>query len=92
MKYDFQNSLLSWKGPEGDKSKKMTGVSGISMPSRGTVREGQVTVYFGPLGLRENIEIVLNDRGQEMTVSMNSLSGRVKIINNEPSNEPSNKH
>jgi hypothetical protein len=45
------------------------------------LKEGQITVFFGPLGIQESIAIYLKDDDEKgMTVALNSLSGRTKIM------------
>lgn len=83
LHFDFTEKTVSWSGPEGEKSRELGNITAVTLPSKGTIREGQVLVFFGPLGLGENIEITLNKGEHEAKVTMNSLSGRVKITGNE---------
>jgi len=83
LKFDLQEGLISWKGPDGEKAEKIKSLAGIRLPSKGEVKEGQVTVFFGPLGIQENIEILLKDKGEGMRVTLNPVSGRVKINPND---------
>lgn len=88
LTFDFQARQMTWSSPDGTKSQELAKITSVSLPSKGQVREGQVKVFFSPLGLRENIEITLADDvsndtkdgiKNEMKVTMNALSGRVKI-------------
>lgn len=83
LKFDLRERSISWNGPEGEKSEGYKTLAGVNLQSRGLIRDGQVTVFFGPLGLRENLDIFLNDREKEFSIMFNSLSGRVKIKSNE---------
>lgn len=83
LNFDFREKTVSWNGPDGEKSRELGNITAVTLPSKGIVREGQVLVFFGPLGLGENIEITLNKGEHEARVTMNSLSGRVKITGNE---------
>jgi len=83
LTFDFREKTLSWNGPDGEKSQELGNITAVTLPSKGVVREGQVLVFFGPLGLGENIEITLDKGEHEARVTMNSLSGRVKITDNE---------
>lgn len=83
LKFDLQDRSLSWNGPDGDKTEKFKDLAGLNLPSKGMVKEGQVTVMFGPLGLQENLDILLSNGGKEFKVLFNSLSGRIKITSNE---------
>ncbi len=89
LTFDFHEKTMSWEGPDGSRSQDLGKITSVFLPSKGVVREGQLSVKFGPLGLRENIEITLDNKDrQEMKVGMNSLSGRVKITSNEAGNGP----
>jgi general secretion pathway protein H len=79
LKFDLSDRSLTWNGPDGDKAEKFKDLTGLNLPSKGSVKEGQVTVIFSPLGLRENLDIILNNGNKELRVIFNSLSGRVKI-------------
>ena len=83
LKFDLGEGLISWKGPDGERAEKMKTLAGVRLPSKGEVKEGQVTVFFGPLGIRENIEISLKDKNESMRVMLNPVSGRVKIVKND---------
>jgi len=41
-----------------------------------------VTVFFEPLGIRENLAVHLLKGDREMTVTLNHISGKVKIKEN----------
>ena len=82
LKFDLQEGLISWKGPDGEKAEKIKSLAGIRLPSKGEVKEGEATVFFGPLGIQENIEVFLRDKDEGMRVTLNPVSGRVKIIQN----------
>ncbi len=88
LTFDFQSRQMTWSSPDGNKSKELGKITSVLLSSKGSIREGQVTVFFSPLGLKENIEVTLVDDASndikdgmknEMKVSMNALSGRVKI-------------
>ena len=79
LKFDIREGLLSWKGPEGEKSEKLSTLSGVSLTSAGEVKEGQVIVFFGPSGVQENLGIFLRDKEEGLKVTLNPVSGRVKI-------------
>ncbi len=80
MKFSLPDGILSWQGPDGEKTERMKSLASLTLTSKGNIREGEVTVFFGPLGLGENLAVHLRDKDEEMTVSLSSVSGRVKII------------
>jgi len=87
LKFDLQEGLISWKGPDGEKTEKIKSLAGIRLPSKGEVKEGEATVFFGPLGIQENIEVFLRDKDEGMRVTLNPVSGRVKMNPNDVSDD-----
>ena len=51
----------------------------IFIPSRGTIKEGEVIVAFSPSVQEELIALYLSKNGQETTIILNNLSGEVEI-------------
>jgi general secretion pathway protein H len=81
LKFDLKEQTLSWKGPDGEKTEKFESLYSLRLPSKGELKEGEITVFFGPLGIQESIAIYLKDDEEKgMTVALNSLSGRTKIM------------
>jgi len=83
LDFDLQKSSVSWKGPDGDKTESLKTLSGVDLQSKGLTREGLVTVFFGPAGITEYIEILLKDDEKGMRVTFNPISGRAKILTGE---------
>jgi general secretion pathway protein H len=81
--FDLQKSSISWKGPEGDKTESLKTLAGVDLQSKGMIREGLVTVFFGPAGIMEYIEVLLKDDEKGMKVTFNPISGRAKILTGE---------
>jgi hypothetical protein len=79
LKFDLHNSIVSWSGPDGDREEKLKSLFGVRLQSQGEIKDGQVTVFFGPLGIQEGIEIHLRDKDDTSTVTFNPVSGRAKI-------------
>ena len=79
MKITFADRVIRYNGPEGDKSEKFDFLSGIELPSRGLISEGEVVVFFSPLGATENFILHLRDDKSDMSIAFNSMSGRVGI-------------
>jgi general secretion pathway protein H len=84
LKFDLQESVLSWNGPEGEKKEKIRTLAGIDLESKGLIREGMITIFFSPMGLQEYTEVLLKDDKNDLKVTFNPVSGRAKII---PGNE-----
>lgn len=79
LSFDFRDSALSWKGPEGDKKERLRTLASLTIPSRGLVHDGSVKVFFGPLGAQEQIEVLLRQGDDRLRVTFTPLSGRTKI-------------
>lgn len=79
LKVDFKDKVIGYNGPEGEKSEQFNSLSGVELQSRGNVTEGELFVFFSPLGAQENITVHLGDEGSAMAVTLNSMNGRVKI-------------
>ena len=82
LKVDFKDKVIAYNGPEGEKSERFDSLSGVELQSRGMVTEGELIVFFSPLGAQENITMHLGDEGSRISVALNSMNGRVKIIQN----------
>jgi general secretion pathway protein H len=79
MKIAFADRAVSYHGPDGDKSEKFDSLSAIELPTKGMVSEGEIIVFFSPLGASESFTMYLRDDKSEMQITFNALSGRVKI-------------
>lgn len=51
----------------------------IFIPSRGTIKEGEVTVVFSPSVQEEVVALYRNKSGSDTTITLNNLSGEVEI-------------
>jgi general secretion pathway protein H len=83
MKFRFYDKSVIYQGPEGEKTEKIEELRGVELPSHGMVREGEVVVFFGPAGASEALSVHLGEGKDALTVELNPLSGRVKIVRNE---------
>jgi general secretion pathway protein H len=80
LKFNIPDGLLSWQGPDGEKTERLRSLASLTLTSKGDIKEGEVTVFFGPLGIGENLAVHLRDEDKDVTVSLSSVSGRVKIM------------
>jgi len=83
---DFKERQFRIKGAKGipkDKSRiidmKDDETWEIFIPSRGTIKEGEVTVAFTPSVQEELIALYLTKNGKDTTIMLNNLSGEVEI-------------
>lgn len=83
MKFDLDKNMVYWKGPDGEKTRKFDDLTGVTTQSAGMVSKGELILFFEPLGIRENLDVQMSRGKKDMTVTLNHLSGRVKIIQNE---------
>jgi prepilin-type N-terminal cleavage/methylation domain-containing protein len=79
VKFDLDKNTVSWKEPEGKKTRKFEDMTGVATQSSGMVSTGELTIFFGPLGTGESIGIHMSKNNKHMSVTLNHLSGRVKI-------------
>ncbi len=80
MKIAFNDKSLSYNGPDGEESERFDTLHGIELQSKGTVSEGEVIIFFGPLGAGESFKIYLKEDQSTLEVALNSMNGKVKII------------
>jgi prepilin-type N-terminal cleavage/methylation domain-containing protein len=79
MKVTLADKVIQYDGPDGDKSERFDSLSGIELQSKGLLSEGEVIVFFSPLGIAESFTMYLRDDRSAMSVAFNSMSGRVRI-------------
>lgn len=77
--FDFGGDVIRWNGPDGEKTKRLNTISGVATESIGFVNRGSVTVVAGPLGFREKVSVQFDAHDGGVMVTLNSLSGKVKI-------------
>ena len=76
---NLDTKTAKWEIPEGKYTEKFESLLSLSTTSSKNVSNGEITLFFSPLGLQENLIVTLKDKEQEMSVSFNPLSGRAKI-------------
>ena len=80
VKFDLGQKTIRYKGPEGEKTEKINELSSVLLQTRGIISEGEVIVFYTPLGASESFMINLKSDDYTISVSSNSLSGRITII------------
>ena len=83
IKVNFGQKTLSYKGPDGEKTEKLTNLSWLHLQSRGAVSDGEVIVFFGPAGASESFTVYLKGGKSKTAITFNSLSGRVRVLSDE---------
>jgi len=77
--FNFDEHLLIWNEKEGERKKKFESISGVETQSNGLVNKGELTLFFPPTGIQQNIIVHLNKDDKNFIVSFNHLSGKIKI-------------
>jgi prepilin-type N-terminal cleavage/methylation domain-containing protein len=80
LSVDFKDKVIGYNGPEGEKSEQFDSLTGVELQSKGMITEGELFVLFSPLGAQENITMHLGNEDSHMAVALNSMNGKVKII------------
>lgn len=76
--FDLDEGIVAWPEPA-ERTEKMKGLYAVELQSRGMVKEGELTVFFEPTGMREYLAVYLEHNGKEKVVMFNPVSGRAKI-------------
>jgi general secretion pathway protein H len=79
MQFDLDKNMISWKGPDGEKTRRFDDMTGVTTQSLGRISKGELTFFFEPLGIHENLGVHIGRGDKNMTITLNYLSGRVKI-------------
>ena len=79
IKFDFNADLITWKSPEGKKSKRFEYVTSLTTQATGAVSSGEITIFIAPTGFRDNIAVDMGTGDEKMTITFNHMSGKVKI-------------
>lgn len=80
IKFDLDGRDIDWNGPDGERSMPVKTLSGLSLPSKGNVKDGTLTFFFDPGGALEDLKVRLRSENDAYTVYLNEMSGRVKVI------------
>jgi len=83
IRFDLDKNLVSWKGPDGEKSKKFDDMTGVKTQSNGMISKGELIVFFEPFGIQENLSIHMRRGKKGVVITLNHLSGKVKIKDEE---------
>jgi len=79
MKFNLDTNQVSWEGPEGKKTRTFDDITGVTTQSGGLISKGELIFFFEPLGTRENLTVHMSRGEKTMTITLNHLSGKVKI-------------
>jgi prepilin-type N-terminal cleavage/methylation domain-containing protein len=76
---DFRDKTVTYKTEDAEKKEKIESLAAIKTASGGLLSAGDVTVFFGALGANEAFKIFLSDGKTNLSVTLNPMSGRIKI-------------
>ncbi|MBF0345551.1 MAG: prepilin-type N-terminal cleavage/methylation domain-containing protein [Nitrospirae bacterium] len=79
LRIDFTSKQLNYDSPEGVLHITLESLGFIYVSSRGSVKEGQLILPFGSMGLEEVLEANFTNGSETITVSYNPYSKRVKL-------------
>ena len=83
---DFKGRQFRFTGSKGEAKEKPRIIDmkddetwEVFIPSRGTIKEGEIIIAFTPTVQEEFIALYLTKNGKETTILLNNLSGEVEI-------------
>lgn len=83
IRFNLDKNMVTWQGPDGEKTKKFDDMTGVTTQSNGMVSKGELIVFIEPLGIQENLSIHMRRGKKGMVITLNHLSGKVKIKDEE---------
>lgn len=84
LKIDLKKKIFSYATSEGRRSFRVPSMVSVYIPSRGEVKDSELTLFFGPFGYPEPLEIRFDGNRK---VVYNPFSGRVKLLTEETGQE-----
>jgi hypothetical protein len=79
LRFDLGEGTVTPSEGVGGRELRLETLYGVELQTRGLLKEGELTVFFPPLGLREHMWVYLGHGDNGLTVALNPVSGRVKI-------------
>ncbi len=82
LKFDLDEKTLSWANlPDvgGERTESLESLRAVELQTTGMVEEGELTVFFTPLGLGQDMTVYLSRNDKSMAVALSYISGRVRI-------------
>jgi len=83
IRFDLDKNMVTWQGPDGEKTKKFDDMTGVTTQSNGMVSKGELIVSFEPFGIQENLSVHMRRGKKGVVITLNHLSGKVKIKDEE---------
>lgn len=76
---NFRDKTVSYTAEDADKKEKLESLTAIETASGGLLSAGDISVFFGALGANEALRLFLSDGKTHLSVTLNPMSGRIKI-------------
>jgi prepilin-type N-terminal cleavage/methylation domain-containing protein len=83
LKVDLEDRLIYYEDRDGRRSENIDSIAAVNLQTKGFVKEGEIELFFSPLGAGEAFSFLLSDDRTNMKVSFNHLNAKVKITQNE---------
>ena len=83
IRFDLDKNMVTGQGPDGEKTKKFDDMTGVTTQSNGMVSKGELIVSFEPFGIQENLSVHMRRGKKGVVITLNHLSGKVKIKDEE---------
>lgn len=77
--FNFDEHILVWYEKEGEKKRKFEDILAVETQSNGLVNKGELTLFFPPTGIQQNIIVHIGRDDKKIMVALNHLNGRIKI-------------
>ncbi len=77
--FNLDEHTVIWNDREGLRERKFEDISGVETQSNGMVTKGELTLFFPPTGIQQNIIVHLNRDDKKIMVSLNHLNSKIKI-------------
>ncbi len=74
---NLQDKTLQYETPEGKKKERFPHLQEVRSPSRGTIRDSELIIFFYPSGIKEQFIFVLKNEKETYEVEINPVSNRV---------------
>jgi len=80
LKFNFSKKIVQWEELEGWKEYKFKYLQDINLFSKGKINEGEIILFFKPIGNLEIMKIHFSNKKQILTVFWQGISGKIKIL------------
>jgi general secretion pathway protein H len=78
IKFDLKTRSITFRKVQ-QKTLKISSLFAVELPSKGLIKEGQLTVFFNPSGVAEPVTVHLRSKDKELRITYNPISRRAKI-------------